>query len=142
MDSRARLATSSSESSAITERISARSAGGIWTPPVHTASLCSRLARPCRKSSSTSALSVSTGGLPQIVLGQHNCTGGVGSSERRNRPPVQVQQQRGTVRRGDLQPVGAGEMPVFTGLNLAVEHDVTVRKNLHVGSRIGRDLKI
>src|SRR5947207_12000331 len=61
----ARVAIISSGSLARTARISARSAGARCAPPVHIASFRSRVARPCRRSSTTSGLRVSNGSLPR-----------------------------------------------------------------------------
>src|SRR5258707_925412 len=101
----ARVATISSASCASTAMTSARSAALKWAAPEHTASLRSRVARLCFRSSTTSGLRDSTGYLPQIFRTEDYSTGGAGRAERRHHVPVQFQQHCGGVGRGDFEMV-------------------------------------
>src|SRR6266852_9416894 len=114
----ARLATTSSASCAKTARISARSAAERCAPPVQTAILRSRVARPWRSASTSSGLRVSTGCRPQVFLAKHYCTGGAGGTDGRDDLAVQFQQHRAGVRRGDLERGLRREMAGFARWNL------------------------
>src|SRR6266404_3752813 len=127
----ARLATTSSASCAKTARISARSAAERCAPPVQTAILRSRVARPWRSASTSSGLRVSTGCRPQIFLAKHYCTGGARGSDGRHGLAVPFQQHGGGLRRGDLIRGLRGEMAVLARCNLSVEHYLAVGKDAH-----------
>src|SRR5260370_4262591 len=122
------LATTSSASCAKTARISARSAAERCAPPVQTAILRSRVARPWRSASTSSGLRVSTGCRPQIFLAKHYCTEGARGSDGRHGLAVQFQQHRGGVRRGDLKRGLRGEMAVFARWDLLGEPHPPLRK--------------
>src|SRR6266849_9161895 len=96
----ARLATTSSASCANTARISARSAAARCAPPVQTAILRSRVARPLRNASIRSGLRVSTGVSASNLLGKHYCTGGAKRTDEPHRVAVQFQQHWAGVGRG------------------------------------------
>src|SRR4029077_14221131 len=125
--------TTSSGSIARMERISARSAAGRCAPVEQTAILRSRVARPWRRSSTTSGLRVSTACPPQIMLSQHNCTGCAGGAEGRHGLAVQFQQYPSGVGGGHFKLVGGGEVPDRAGGDrivqkwLAVSDDTDVR---------------
>src|SRR5258707_10301083 len=133
----ARLATTSSASCAKTARISARSAAERCAPPVQTAILRSRVARPWRSASTSSGLRVSTGCRPQIFLAKHYCTGGARGSDGRHGLAVQFQQHRGIVRRGDLKRGLRGEMAGLGCWNLWVEPPLSGGKDAHPRGRGG-----
>src|SRR5260370_701939 len=90
----ARLATTSSASCAKTARISARSAAERCAPPVQTAILRSRVARPWRSASTSSGLRVSTGCRPQVFLAKHYCTGGAWGTDGRDHLALHFQHHR------------------------------------------------
>src|SRR5215469_2883393 len=126
MASPARVAIISSGSPARTARISARSAGSRCAPPVQTASLRSRVARPCRRSSTTSGLRVSTGYLPQVLVGIYHSTERSRRTEGRHRSAVQLQQHDRGVRRANVELAFRGEMQGFAGVHSSVEKDVII----------------
>src|SRR5580700_1844724 len=134
----ARVPTTSSGSLARTVRISARSAGLRCAPPEQTASLRSRGARSCRKSSITSGLSVSTLCLPYVFETKHNCTGGAGHAEWTHDLMVQFQQHRRGVCCAHFEVVIRREMAVHARRKLALKQQFVVRENTHPrGGRSG-----
>src|SRR5215471_2660994 len=142
MDSRARAATSSSESSASTESTSAKSGAATCTPPVHTASFSSRLPRPSRKPRRFSALSVSTGRPPRVFGSQHDCTGGGGCAEWRQALPVQFQQHRRRVRHRHFKPVVCEKVAAFPRGHPRLKSCSSICHHAHVSSFCRRNQKI
>src|SRR5258708_26300951 len=142
MASCARSATISSASPERTARISARSAGARCAPPVHTAIFRSRVARPCRRSSSTSGLSASTGLPPQIFLSQHYCTGGAGRAERPHGLAVQFQQYSGGIPRGHLALLLGRKETGLSRRQLSVQQKSVVGKEADARGRGGGDGKL
>src|SRR5215467_2329976 len=136
----ARVAIISSGSAESTARISARSAGRRCAPLVQTASLRSRVARPCRRSSTTSGLRVSTGSLPQTLLAIHHSTEGPRSTEGRHGPAVQLQQHGRRVCCAHVKLLFRREMLGFSGVQFRVHQELAIPQNANVrthGSRNG-----
>src|SRR6266446_6886929 len=125
----ARLATTSSASCANTARISARSAAERCAPPLQTAILRSRVARPWRRASISSGLRVSTGCRPQILLAKDYCTGAAGRANGRHGLAVQFQQHRAGVAGGDLEGGLRREMAVLSRRNFGIEHQLAISQD-------------
>src|SRR5262249_10894594 len=137
----ARSATTSSVSNARIERISARSAPGRWAPVAQTAIFLSRVARPWRRSSTTSGLRISTAG-PQIFLAKHDCTGRAGSPEGRHGLPVQFQQYPRSFCGAYFELCGGGKMARGAGGNRVVKQGLAVGNDADVCGKRGRQGKI
>src|SRR6266481_422597 len=122
----ARLATTSSVSSASTASISARSAADTCAPPLQTAILRSRVARPWRRASMSSGLRVSTGCRPQILLAKHYCTGAAGRANGRHGLAVQFQQHRAGIAGSYLEGGLCREMAALSRRNFGIKHQLAV----------------
>src|SRR5437588_6895615 len=139
MASAARVAIISSGSLASTARISARSAGARCAPPAQTASFLSRVARPCRRSSTTSGLRVSTGSLPQILVAEHHSTEGSRRAEGRHRFAVQCQQHCRGVGCADVKLLFGRETQSFARVHFGVQKKFVVRNHANMRACCGRN---
>src|SRR5690349_17638818 len=137
----ARVAIISSGSLARTARISARSVGARCAPPVHIASFRSRVARPCRRSSTISGFSSTAGSLPQVLLSQYHSTERAGRTKGRHRPAVQLQQHCRRVSSADVKLLLRCEMQSVSGGDLRVRKELSVCNNAHMSARRGGNRK-